>query len=182
MRIKVFSVALLFFVSLFLFNISTAKAADGKSGQAGMEDVAKNYMTAFFLGDISTAVNYMHPETLKELRRSFLSELDKAKAEGQEAQFLAKMNVKKDAKTLKKLNSKELFVVLVGSDHRKNENAFLAMKKTTVEVVNSKILPSGEAIVQLKITSPTGNGTKSQGGGLLLAKIGGEWKVKGNSQ
>lgn len=183
MRIKALSVAILFFVSLFLFmNASTAETADRNSGQSGMEDVAKNYMTAFFLGDMSTAANYMHPETLNELRRSFLRELDKAKAAGQEGPFLAQMNVKKDGKALKKLNSKELYVILVGSDHRKNENAFQEMRKTTVEAVSSKILPSGEAIVQLKMTSPTKSGTQAQGGGLLLSKIGGEWKVKGNSQ
>jgi hypothetical protein len=169
--------------ALFLLFINASVAsADAKSSQTEIENTAKKYMTAFFRGDIRTAANFMHPETLNELRRSFLSELDNAKAAGQEDKFLAQMNVKKDGDTLRKLNSKELYVILVESDHKKNENGFQKMKETTVSVVSSKLLQTGEATVQLKITTPTENGTKTQDTGLLLAKAGGEWKVKGNSQ
>lgn len=184
MRTKIFRVAILIFASLVLFiRISNAESTDRKSSQIELEEVAKNYMTAFFLGDLSTAANFTHPDTLNELRRSFLQQLDNAKTAGQDGQFLAQMNIKKDSKTLKKLNSKELYVVLIESDRSKrNETLLQEMKKTTVEVDSSKLLQNGEATVQLKMTSPTVSGTQTQRGGLLLARTGGKWKVKGNSQ
>ena len=168
--------------ALLLLLSASAQSAISNPSQSDVETTAKTHMTAFFRGDIRTASNYMHPDTLSALRAALLRDLDNAIAAGKEGELLAQMNLKQNAQTLRSLSPKEPYVVLVESDHRKNEKAFRAMEGTIVTVVNSTFLQSGEAIVRLTITTPTPSGTKTQDGSLLLAKADGEWKVKGNSQ
>ncbi len=170
-------------VILFLLFIrSPASSADIRATRSEIEKIAKSYMTAFFIGDIRTAANQMHPDTLNELQQAFLGKLTEARQAGQERQFLSQMNLKETAETLRKLSSLELYITLVEGDHRKDEKLFEEMKKTRVEVMDCRILKENEAIVYLKITTPLRKGTKTQNGSLLLLKYGTEWKVKGNAQ
>jgi hypothetical protein len=174
--------SILVIIALLSLIISTPSfSEDTKTDETEIEGTAKSYMAALFHEDIDSAASYMHPETLDGLRRQFLTELDKAKAAGQESQFLAKINVKIDGDALRILNSKDLFVTLVESDHRKHENAVQKMKESTVDVVSSKLLQNGEVIVQLKVSIPIGNRTTTQNTGLLLAKVDDKWKVKGDA-
>lgn len=169
-------------ITFLVFISSLVSAAESKTNLAEIEKIAASYMTAFFQGDISIAANLTHPDTLNELQRSFLAELDRAKQADQERAFLSQMAVNESGQKLREMTALELYITLVGSDHKRDPKAFEEMKKTKVEVINSKMQNANEAIVYLKIMTPTQSGTKTQNSGLLLSRSGTEWKVKGNAK
>jgi len=160
-----------------------AHTADPQTDLSEAEAVAKRYMTAFFHGDMQTAAGLMHQETLENLKKVYLSELDKAQAEGRVQQFLAEAGVKMDVDTLRSMNAHDLYVTLMGSNQKRAPLAFLqAAQRAVVNIDGSELLSANEASVRLKISIPTNKGVINQIGGLVLEKNGGVWRVKSNVQ
>jgi hypothetical protein len=161
---------------------STALAASGQPGATDLseaETVAVSYMTAFFHGDVQTAANLTHQETLENLRSTYLRELDKAQAEGREQQFLEEAGVRVDSTTLRNMGVHDLYVTLVGSNQKKGRPEQLrAMQRAVVSAESSKMLNADEVAVRLKIVIPGDKGSVNQVDRLLVAKQGNLWRVK----
>ncbi len=167
-------------VQLLWFSVFL-NSAFAQNDLSAAEGVATSYMTAFFHGDMETAANLTHQDTLENLKRTYLLELDKAQSEDRIQQFLAKAGVKSDPNTLRQMSPHDLFVTLVGSNQKRASDATLqAMKHTVVKVERSELVSPNVASVHLKILIPKETGTVNQSGGLLLAKQGGIWRVKSN--
>jgi hypothetical protein len=171
-------VALVFLLLLF-GRFSGVVQAQGELSEA--ENVAKMYVTAFFHGDMETAANLTLQETLDTFRQTFVQELDKAQSEGRLHEFLAETGLESDPNALRKMNSHDLFVVVVGSNQKRGKSSALqAMKRTIVDVEGSKKLNENEASVRFKIVIPAETGPINQSGGLLLVRQDKTWRVKSN--
>ena len=149
---------------------------------ASAEETAKEYMTAFFHGDLRTAASLTHPSTLDAIKTSFLKELKVATNEAGEPVTPADYGLTYSLAELRELRAEVLYVAVLEAD-RKRDPAFAeAMRDAKVEVAGSRNSADGMTIVQLRILTPGGNGELvSQEAGLMLRTSGMQWRVVGNA-
>ena len=158
-----------------------ADLAHSQNDLRSAERVAKEYMTAFFRGDFEKAATLTHPDTLANLKQTFLAKLDQAEAEGRQSKLLKDIGIKVDVKTLRSMNPHDFYVTIVKSNQKKGGNeALKAMDRTKVEVVDSQQLSAKEAAVQVKIKIPADDGVDTREGGLLLRRHKNYWRVRTN--
>jgi hypothetical protein len=129
---------------------------------------------------VETAANLTLKETLADLKRRFLKDLDKSKAEGREREFLEGTGVEVDARRLRAMSPHELYVRVMEGGRRKAGERQQGMKGAQVKVESSKRVGKSEVAVQLKAVIPTEKGPVTKEGGLLLSREGSAWRVKSN--
>jgi len=152
-----------------------------QSDLAAAQRVALDYMTALFRGDIEKAAKLTHPDTLATLKRTFLVNLDQARAAGRQNELLKKIGIRVDVGTLRGMNPHDLYVTILKSNQKRgNTAAFKEMNRTTVEVVGGELFTADEAAVRLKIKIPADDGFDSRDMGLLLSRYNKYWRIKTN--
>jgi hypothetical protein len=138
-------------------------------------------MTAFLQGNFEKAAKLTHPDTLATLKRTFLIQLDQARAQGRLPELLKEVGIKVDVRTLRAMNPHEFYVTIVKSNQKRGDSgAYKSMKETKVEVINSELLNADEAAVRLRIEMPEEGGIVNRAGGLLLRKYDRYWRVGKN--
>jgi len=166
-------------ITLCFFLTFSMQCINAQENLRDAEEVAVSYMTAFFHGDIETAVSLMHQDTLEDLRDIFLSELNEAKSENRETDFLSKIEIQIDPIHLESMNLHDLAVLLISSNQRTGSSSTLEkMKQVAVNVEQSELVGVNEAIVQLKIAIPEDSTVPSQVAELFLVNKGDVWRVK----
>lgn len=153
----------------------------GQDSLTRAEAVAKDYMTAFLRGNFEIAAQLTHPDTLATLKRTFLVQLDQARADGLQQELLNEVGIKVDSRTLRAMNPHDFYVTIVKSNQKRGDSeAFKLMNRTQVEVVDSELLNADEAAVRLRINIPGEDGFVNRAGGLLLRKYNRLWRVGTN--
>jgi len=157
--------------------ISFVASSHARDDMAEAEEVARSYMTALFNGDVETAAKLTHTKTLDELRKKYLKDLDKAKADGRERQFLKETGVEADARELQAMSPYELYVAIMKGSRKMGGEQGKAAQGAEVTVERSKQIGKDQISVSLKAVISTGKGPVTKTGGLLLSKDGSAWRV-----
>ena len=149
--------------------LSTAQSQESKFSLA--EAAAKDYMTAFFHGDISKAASLTHPDTLQRMRTLILGELDGSLTPED-------LGLQLSVDEVRELGDQEFYVALVEADRSRTPDAAAAMRTARVEVINSREAQDGAIAVQLRLLTPSRNGGfVAQEAEFILRSSGTEWKV-----
>jgi hypothetical protein len=147
-----------------------------------VEEVAREYMTAFFHGDLKTAASLTHPDTLNHVRNSFIQELRTATNASGNPVTPADYGLTLSTRELGELDAEALYVVVLEADRRRDPAFSEAMRRATVEVSGSRTTPDGAVVVTLRVRTPTPDGgTSNQEPRLLLRRSNSVWKVVGNA-
>jgi hypothetical protein len=162
--------------------ISFVASSQAQDGVAEAKKVAVSYMTALFNGDVETAAKLTHSKTLEDLRNKYLKDLDKAKAEGREREFLEETGVEADAGEIRAMSSRELYVALMKGSRQMAGEQGKAGRGAEVKVESSKKVGANEVSVALKVIVSTEKGPVPKTGSLLLSKEGRDWRVKASKK
>lgn len=179
MKVKRSRLGVAVFVLCLILFVASSQAQDGV---AEAKKVAVSYMTALFNGDVETAAKLTHSKTLEDLRNKYLKDLDKAKAEGRERQFLEETGVEVDARELRAMSSHELYVTVMKGSRKMGGEQGKAGRGADVKVESSKKVGASEVSVAMKVVVSTEKGPVTKTGSLLLSKEGRDWRVKASQK
>jgi hypothetical protein len=163
-------------IATFAFCFASFGEATPESAPADV--VAKNYLTAFFHSDLSTAASLLHSETLTKIKDAFILEFEKAKASNNEQKFRSQYGLKSED-DLHELPAKSIYILV--TSNARNTRSIALMKNSAISVSSSEAVNENQAKVNLIISLPADFGTAPQSTSLLLEKENGYWKVLGNS-
>lgn len=169
-------------LSLLVTAVALSSIARSQSDALQVEEVAAKYMGAFFHGDLSVAASLTHPETLARIKASFLEELRTATSGTGEPVTPADYGLSLTMREVVELEAEALYVAVLEADRSRDPVSAEAMRRATIEVIESREGPEGATIVRLRVVTPTSvGGSSAQEVGLLLRASGSEWKVVGNA-
>ena len=143
--------------------------------QRTAEESAQKYLTAFFHGDLETAAELSHPETLENLKEAYLQQV--ATGAIPEKEFRNQLGVPDD-KELNSIDPNYLFIKLQELNRSGAPPGYHeAMKKTTVTVKSSERSAEGLVMVVLTVVTPTKNGESVQESPIYLKEHDGKFLV-----
>ena len=166
--------------------ILTCFSFNGYSSERSLveaEKVAKNYMTAFFRGDLKLSFSLIDQDILKKQKDLLENAYKLSIEDGTSEEFLKQFRNVDNFNELLKHPPNDFFAILSEKDRDRGQPENLElMKKTIVSVVESSLLDDGNVKVILEIINPKPDGTYfKQNSGLILSNRNGKWVVLGNA-
>ncbi len=140
-------------------------------------ETARTYMTAMLQGDFKTAVQLMDEAALLNLKKTFVTLIEQASAEGKEAEVLNMLRVRTRAEAMS-LAIEEVCVRML-SGQQVPEGYYAEMKRAHIDVANVEAAGPDGAKARLLVFTPAGSGFHKQEAAFLLRRTKGKWKVVG---
>ncbi len=160
---------------LLLLLFSAGLSADESGSLADAESVAREYLTAFYTGDLQTAADLTHPELLARTKRDFLQ---KARAGLLDDTPLGEYVSSMEFGELMQVPPATLFVEIQELSRASAPlQAVEAMSMAQISVVSSERTADDLVRVILNVVVPTAKGGREQDSPVYLKKMHDEYRV-----
>lgn len=149
--------------------------ADDTDSLADAERVARQYLTAFYTGDLETAARLTHPELLAKTKRDFLQ---KAQAGMLDDSPFGEFVTSMEFGELMQIPSSNLFVKIQELSRASTPpQAIEAMQMAQINVVSSERVSEALVQVLLNVVVPTAKGGREQDSPVYLKKFNDDYRV-----